>query len=192
MTPFGGRAARWLARGAVLAPAMAGLWLAGDGLYMAAKAELGQFLLQRAWSDGEADPWPGADIHPLARLSAPGLGVDAIVLDSASGKAMAWGPGHVRGTALPGAPGLSAIAGHRDSHLAFLARLAPGARLTVERGGAVTPFRVTSAEVVDSRTWRFPDDRGGPPRLALSTCWPLDAETPGPMRLIVYAVRADA
>ena len=186
----GGRARRWLVRGAVLAPAIAGLALAGDGLWMAAKAELGQVLLQRAWNDGGREPWPGADIRPLARIAAPALGLEAVVLDSASGKAMAWGPGHVRGTALPGAPGLSAIAGHRDSHLAFLGELGPGAELLVERGGRTHRFRISGAQVVDSRTWRFPADQGGPPRLAISTCWPLDAATPGPLRLVVWAEAA--
>lgn len=183
---------RWLARGAILVPALAGVWLAVGGVWMVAKAELGQVLLQRAWDAGRDAPWPGADMRPLARLSVPALGVEAVVLDSASGEAMAWGPGHVRGTALPGAPGLAAIAGHRDSHLAFLAELGPGAEIRVERSGKAHRFRVTGAEVVDSRTWRFPTDRDGPPRLALSTCWPLDAQTPGPLRLIVHAEAAGA
>ncbi|WP_206420010.1 class D sortase [Minwuia thermotolerans] len=178
---------RWLTRSAVLASAIGGLWLAGEGAWMAAKAELGQVLLQRAWDGNRDAPWSGADMSPLARLTAPALGVETIVLDSASGEAMAWGPGHVRGTALPGAPGLAAIAGHRDSHLAFLGDLGPGSEVVIERGGETHRFRVTGAEVVDSRTWRFPAERDGRPRLALSTCWPLDAQTPGPLRLIVHA-----
>ncbi len=109
------------------------------------------------------------------------------MLDSAAGKAMAWGPGHVQGTVPPGAAGLSAIGGHRDSHMAFLADLAPGAELELETRQIQQSYIVTGAEVVDSRTWRYPVDTDGPPRLALTTCWPLKAQTPGPLRLVVYA-----
>lgn len=179
---------RWPLRAALLAVAIMGAGVAMDGLWMPAKAALGQFLLERSWRNGGGAPWPGADIRPIARLSAPSLGESAYVLDSASGKAMAWGPGHVQGTVLPGDPGLSAIGGHRDSHLAFLGDLGPGAPVEIDRPGLEPArFSVTRAEVVDSRTWRYPAQRDGRPRLALTTCWPLDAQTPGPMRLVVYA-----
>jgi sortase A len=174
--------------GAALLAALALLPLI-DALHHPAKAWLGQVLLERAWRSGAGEPWSGADIRPLARLFAPATGDSVLVLDSASGKAMAWGPGHVAGTATPGAPGLSAVGGHRDSHMAFLGRLGPGDELVLSRSdGRDQVFAVTHAEVVDSRVWRYPAITDGPPRLALTTCWPLDAGTPGPYRLVVYAV----
>ncbi|WP_416896613.1 MAG: class D sortase [Minwuia sp.] len=178
---------RWPLRAALLAAAIVGALIAGNGLFMAVKASFGQVLLERAYDSG-GEPWPGADLKALARLEIPKLGEAVIVLDSATGKAMAWGPGHVRGTVLPGEPGLSAVGGHRDSHMAFLGKLAPGDEVILERPGSPSrAFAVTHAEVVDGRTWRYPAASGGVPRLALTTCWPLGAETPGPLRLIVYA-----
>ena len=177
-----------LATGTALA--IAGLGLLGAGLWMPAKAVLGQALLSRAWeaAAGVATPWPWADIRPVARLSAPRLGVSAVVLGSASGEAMAWGPGHIAGTAAPGGEGLSGIAGHRDSHLAFLAGLRPGDRLEIETpDGAVSAYRVTGARVVDSRHWRLPVRLDGRPALALSTCWPLDGTGDGPLRFVLFA-----
>jgi sortase A len=179
---------RWTLRAALLAAFIGGAGVALDGLWMPAKAALGQALLATAWTTGAAEPWPGADMKAIARLSVPRLGETAYVLDNASGKAMAWGPGHVAGTSLPGNPGLSAIGGHRDSHLAFLGDTRPGDIISVERPDRrPTRFSVSHAEVVDSRTWRYPVDHDGPAWLALTTCWPLDAHTPGPMRLVVYA-----
>ncbi|WP_417516632.1 class D sortase [Minwuia sp.] len=179
---------RWPLRSALVAAALGGAIIAGDGVFMVAKAELGQVLLDRAYADGLSEPWPGADVRPVARLRVPSLERTVVVLDSASGKAMAWGPGHVAGSTLPGNPGLSAIGGHRDSHLAFLGELGPGTEVIVERPAHPDrSYRITHAEVVDSRIWRYPLDPGGPPRLALTTCWPLDAQAQGPMRLVVYA-----
>jgi len=160
------------------------------------KAWIGQQMLESAWSESRSAgtpvrPWAWADIRPVARISAPRLGVSAVVLDGTSGEAMAWGPGHVVGTAPIGQPGLAAIAGHRDSHLAFLAELRPGDAITVQPAeGPAQRYRVSEALVVDSRHWRFPVDRTGPARLALATCWPFDARDSGPLRFVLFAERA--
>lgn len=163
-----------------------GAALGALALHHPVKAMLGQRLLADAWAAGGVKPWPWADFAAYARIRAPRLGVSAIALSTASGAAMAWGPGRVDGAARPGDTGLTAFAGHRDSHFAFLADLAPGDVLTVEtRAEEAGAYRVTSAIVVDSRVWRFP--AGGPRRLALSTCWPLGADAPGPLRLVIFA-----
>jgi len=171
---------------------------AATGAMQPAKAMLGQYLLRAAWDETQDNsapsrPWPWADIAPVARLTAPRIGADAIVLGHASGAAMAWGPGHVMGTAPLNAPGLAAIAGHRDSHLAFLADLRPGDQITLEtRDGQRRLYRVARAHVVDSRDWRLPARRDGPATLALSTCWPFDATGDGPLRFVLYAEASEA
>ena len=157
------------------------------------KAMVGQYLLDISWSETVASgapvkPWSWADVRPAGRLSAPRLGVSAVVLDSASGEAMAWGPGHVAGTAPLGGPGLAAIAGHRDSHLAFLADLRPGDLLMLETAsGQTVRYRIGEAIVVDSTQWRLPQDFSGPGRLALSTCWPFGSQEESPMRFVLFA-----
>lgn len=167
----------------------AGLVLAALGAYVPAKAWAGQWLLSRAFAEAQRDgpgvrPWGWADFTPVARITAPRIGADAIALDTATGAAMAWGPGAVPGLDRPGA-GLLAFAGHRDTHLAFVADLAPGDEVVVEGlDGVRHRFRVTGAQVVDSRHWRFPAHGAG---LLLATCWPLTAQTSGPLRLIVSA-----
>lgn len=189
-----GPRARLLVAAAGGALLIAGAGLAASALLPPAKAALGQILLERAWAVSEpgapARPWPSADLGPAARLTVPALGVSTIVLGSASGEALAWGPGHVAGTAPLGGPGLAAIAGHRDSHLGFLGRLGPGALIRLETGTGSLSYRVTRAIVVDSRRWRLPIRHEGPSRLALSTCWPLDGgegSEDAPHRLVIYA-----
>lgn len=181
-----------------LAALVLGAVQAAQGAYPPVKAWVGQQLLASAWDRSRAEglpakPWSWADIAPAARLSAPRLGISAVVLDSASGEAMAWGPGHVAGTAPLGGPGLAAIAGHRDSHLAFLADLKPGDRLVLETAtGDKLHYEVGQAIVVDSTHWRLPQDFSGASRLALSTCWPFGSQEESPMRFVLFAEAIDA
>ncbi len=125
----------------------------------------------------------------MARLQAPGLGVDRIVLAGTSGRTLAFGPGHMDGTAAPGAPGHSLLSGHRDTHFRFLKDLAPGDALRVQRpDGGWRDYRVIGAEVIDARQARLAPDPGRP-LLSLVTCYPFDALTPGgPLRYVVTAV----
>ena len=77
-------------------------------------------------------PWPWADTHPVARLIVPAHRVELLVLAGANGRTLAWGPGHVEGTAAPGDAGNAVVTAHRDTHFAFLRDLVPGDRIVVE------------------------------------------------------------
>jgi sortase A len=102
-----------------------GGWQVWEGSWIYAKARLAQILLQRAWSlalAGEAmpKPWPWADTWPVARLRMQHPSVDLIVLAGAYGRTLAFGPGHVTSSALPGQEGTVMLTGHRDTHFRFL------------------------------------------------------------------------
>jgi sortase A len=170
-----------------------GVWQVGEGLYIHAKAAAAQVLLQSAWQrtlEGEArvKPWPWADTWPVARLRVPGRDVDLIVLAGATGRTLAFGPGHLDGSAPPGAPGMSVITGHRDTHFRFLEGLKYGDEVLVEGGDATRRrYRVTSTRVSD---YRHPGIRldAQSPALTLVTCYPFDAVAPGgPLRYLVGA-----
>ena len=170
---------------------LAGAWEAGHGVWIHAKAQLAQYLLQRAWTrtlEGERDarPWPWADTWPVARLRVPAHGVDLIVLDGVSGRTLAFAPGH--GGPLPGAAGTAVISGHRDTHFRFLAAVKTGEEIVVETPGRpAARFRVVETAVVDSRTAVLRAADG--PALALLTCYPFDAlRAGGPLRWVVTAL----
>jgi sortase A len=187
------RRGSWPWKSLALALLIVGSLQFGHGLWIQAKAWLAQALIARAWSrtlQGEthAKPWPWADTWPVARLSAPGLGVERYVLEGADGSAIAFGPGHVSGTAVPGERGNSVIGGHRDTHLAFLRHMKPGDVLRVERAdGKLVTYRVFQASVLDKRdVWVTKQE--GPSRLTLVTCYPFDAlRAGGPQRYVVFA-----
>lgn len=175
--------------------AAAGLLLTVYALYIPVKAQVAQVLLERAFADSLATgqpvkPWSWADTWPVARIRVPRLGESAIVLASGSGQALAFGPGLLAGTPLPGDPGTSVIAAHRDTHFDFLGELESGDEIIADRvDGATRRFRVTGSRVV--RFDAFGIDPGAQVhRLVLATCWPLDAVTPGPLRLVVEAEQA--
>jgi sortase A len=131
-------------------------------------------------SGGEFAAPPGA---PIARLVIPRLGIDEIVVEGVGDAELRAGPGHMRGSALPGARGNSVISAHRDRHFRQLAGIALGDTVTTETLAGVTTWIVTGREVVR---------RGAPalyetdePTLTLTTCWPMRLIGPAPERLLV-------
>lgn len=172
---------------------LAGVWQLGSGLYIHAKAALAQILVRGAWQrtlagERQAKPWPWADTWPVARLAAPGQHVDLFVLAGANGRTIAFGPGHLFGTALPGEEGNSVIGGHRDTHLRFLRDTKVGTELRVQRpDGVWRRYRVEAAAILDAKDlWVTRQD--GPTRITLVTCYPFDALRPGgPLRYVVFA-----
>ncbi|MFO1303405.1 MAG: class GN sortase [Burkholderiales bacterium] len=186
---------RWIAVLAIVV-AIAGASTFASGFYLHAKAELAQRLLHAAWNESlrsgaPIKPWPWADTYPVAHLIAPGHDADVLVLAGASGRTLAFGPGHLDGSAMPGDAGNAVITAHRDTHFRFLRTVAPGDDLVVERkDGTWRHFRVRSAYVIDHRELRLPRD-GAVPTLTLVTCYPFDAVQPGgPLRYVVVAEAA--
>lgn len=173
----------------------AGVWQIAAGGWIHAKAALARQLVSHAWSEtlargGPTRPWPWADTWPVARLRFPTLERDMPVLAGASGATLAFGPGHLDGTAEPGAPGNSVIAGHRDTSFTVLGRLHPDDPVSLQgRDGRWRNYRVTGTAVADARLpWPVPAPPSGRSTLTLVTCWPLDAIVPGgPMRYLVFA-----
>ncbi len=171
-----------------------GVWQFGQGSYIQAKAWLAQVLIKQAWArtlDGKAQarPWPWADTWPVARITVPDRGIVRYVLAGANGRSIAFGPGHVFGTPLPGDAGNSVIGAHRDTHFAFLRELHPGEEIVVQKSAAtIRRYRVEDSEIVDKRETRVMAQHGGEPRLTLITCYPFDAlRAGGPLRYVVSA-----
>jgi sortase A len=149
-------------------------------------------LLQRAFAETIATghavkPWPWADTWPEARITVARIRASAIVLAGSSGQALAFGPGHVERTADAGEPGVAVYAAHRDTHFRFLKDVAVGDEIDVTRhDGKTFRYRADGFSIV-----RFDrsgiDPLAGGHELVLTTCWPFDAITHGPMRYVLHA-----
>jgi sortase A len=167
------------------------------GAWIPAKAWLAQQLIARAWQQHRASndplalpprPWPWADTWPVAELAVEGRLVPALfVLADSSGESLAFGPGHVASTAKPGSEGHVVIAGHRDTHFAFLDVLRPGDRLVLTTQWKRRTYIVETTRVIhESRTDLL--EQTGHAELTLLTCYPFDAILPGGS--LRYAVHA--
>ena len=197
------RTAQWLRRVRALLQArrmsallggVLAVWGLGSAGYIHAKAALAQVLLRDAWDRAQAGhamprPWPWADTWPVARISVPGRDIERFVLAGANGRTIAFGPGHVFGTPLPGEAGNSVIGAHRDTHFAFLRELRAGEEIVVAKSAATTRrYRVTGAEIVGKSETRVLAQAPGETRLTLITCYPFDAlRAGGPLRYVVTA-----
>ncbi|PCI05721.1 MAG: class GN sortase [Hyphomicrobiales bacterium] len=170
-----------------------GLSFVVSGVWIKAKAELAQVLLDRSFEQTIAEgkpvkPWSWADMAPLARITAKRLDQSNIVLSSASGQSLAFGPGHMSNTPLPGEQGTAVLAAHRDTHFAWIKHLRPGDNIEITGStGEIKNFTMR-------RAWIAPYDQSGinadsnEHLLALTTCYPFDSNEQGEERYIVESV----
>ena len=153
---------------------LCGLWNIGNVAYMHLKASLAQTLLQVAWSETletqeQVKAWPWADTWPVGHLSVPKLKIDRIVLAGASGEAMAFGPGRFF---IGDNNHATLIAGHRDTHFAFLNELQLGDELQFkDKNTSHLSYEINKRLIVDKEQTHvlanYPDDH-----LILITCYP--------------------
>ncbi|HZN54764.1 MAG TPA: sortase [Candidatus Polarisedimenticolaceae bacterium] len=180
-----------LVAGSLLLP---GAFLLARAGWVGAKGAVGEVLIRRALAATLRDgvprpPWSWADMHPVARLTVPRLRIERAVLSNASGSALAFGIGHVDGTAEPGGAGNCVLAGHRDSWAAFLEQLRSGDDVVVATRAGRAVYRVATTSVVahdDGRVLSLVAED----RLTLVTCWPFRGWLHSPWRYVVTCYRS--
>ncbi len=175
-----------------LAIFIAGCWQFGSGTYIYAKAHYAQYLLDNAWSktvNGEekVKPWSWADTYPVAKISFSHLEKELIILAGSSGRTMAFAPGHVSATPLPGEVGNSVIVGHRDTHFSILKELKQGHEIHTQIPNKRQSYKVMNTFIVDHSEIGVMEDQGED-LLTLITCYPFDTiYAGGPLRYVVQA-----
>lgn len=179
-----------------LAFLIAGALIAAQALYIPAKAQVAQVLMSSAWerqlsTGSPARPWPWADFTPTAKLVFPKQNRSILAVSDASGESLAFGPTLMAASVTPGERGVAVFAAHRDTHFAFLGSVKPGDEIEVQLPHGKETFRVTGSEVVRWDASGIQTHDGGMPRIALVTCWPLNAKVSGPMRYVVWAERVE-
>jgi LPXTG-site transpeptidase (sortase) family protein len=127
-------------------------------------------------------------LQTVARLIVPSRKIDLIVLNGAYNRALAFGPGHVESSVLPGSVGTTILTGRRDTHCRFLKELTREDELVIQTAsGNELRYVVSERRIVDSRSGTITLDPSQP-RLVLVTRYPFDAMMPGgPLRYVVVA-----
>jgi LPXTG-site transpeptidase (sortase) family protein len=141
--------------------------------------------LVRRWEAQQRSPaTTAAEAGQLTRITIPKLSFSAVVVEGTDRHALLLGPGHLKKTAEPGAPGNSVITAHRDTFFRHIGELKVGDSIVVERNGRSYEYRVASRRVVkptEVSVVQPTDDN----RLTLITCYPTYYIGPAPERLII-------
>ena len=128
-------------------------------------------------------PLPG---DAIAKIEIPAIGVSEYVIEGTDTADLRKGPGHYSDTPLPGAPGTTAIAGHRTTYGApfrSINELKPSQLIVVDTPNARYVYRVEHTKIVDDSDLSVLEP-GGYRRLMLSACHPLYSAA---QRIIVFA-----
>ncbi len=105
--------------------------------------------------------------HPVARIVIPAVGMDLVAVEGGNGRGA---PAHVRGTALPGLPGLTAFRGTRfgfGNQMLNLQRLVPGDTIEMDTLAGPRRFVVGSVAIVAAGSLDLSQDTERPTLLLL-------------------------
>ncbi len=130
-----------------------------------------------------AGPEPGTLI---AHLDIPKIGLSVPVLEDDEAQSLTRGVGHIRETAMPGGLGTVGLAGHRDTFLRPLSRIAPKMEIRLTDASGVYRYVVDSTEIVMPEEVRVLDIVDVP-SLVIVTCYPFHYIGAAPKRFIVHA-----
>jgi sortase A len=136
-------------------------------------------------------PVPMREGDIVARLSIPRLGAELFVVEGDGAKDLRRGPGHLTGTAMPGAAGNCVIAGHRDTHFRVLKDIREDDDIVLETTAGKFLYRVRKTEIVRPEENHALQDTADP-ELNLITCYPFYYVGAAPRRFVVQARLAGA
>lgn len=143
--------------------------------------------------DSSADSGPAAPTpqgpqlgEAVAKLSIPRLDTQLYVVEGDGVQQLRRGPGHLIGSAMPGAEGNCVIAGHRDTHFRILKDIRKGDDIVIETRTGEYLYRVKTTSVVSPKNIQ-PLQPTSDAELHLVTCYPFYYVGSAPKRFVVQA-----
>jgi sortase A len=125
----------------------------------------------------------------IGRIAIPRLGVNAVVRAGSDARTLRLAVGHIPGTSLPGEPGNSGFAAHRDTFFRRLGDIRPGDEVRIVTPEGTFRYEVEGTKVVEpSDVWVL--DPTEQPALTLVTCYPFSYVGSAPQRFVVRAYLA--
>jgi len=123
----------------------------------------------------------------LGRIDVPRLGLSVAVLQGTSSRVLRLGAGHIEGTPLPGEPGNSGVAGHRDTFFRSLKDIHKDDEILVQTATGLLHYEVDWVKVVGPDDTSVLHSFGDESTLTLVTCYPFYMVGPAPKRFVVHA-----
>ena len=161
------------------------------------KAIIGQHYLEVAWKESLkanklSKPWRSADFYMIGELTVPKLNISRVILNNASGEAMAWGIGRVNSVQFSKNRKPIILAGHRDSHMQFMSNLSIGDTIELTMSdGLLKSYEISELEITDKPEFRISNSMFNSDNIILTTCWPFNSSIQSSQRYILIATRKD-
>ena len=173
------------------------IFLLAGGLYFIVSgareyfgSKFGQTAIEHQWEETAKKPLPPERPPELgdavAELTIPRLDTQLFVVEGTTHSDLREGPGHMQGTAMPGAPGNCVIAGHRDTHFRVLKDIQKGDQIVLQTRYGKFYYRVTQLSIVSPRNTSSLQPSTDK-ELHLITCYPFYYVGPAPKRFVVQA-----
>jgi sortase A len=124
----------------------------------------------------------------LGRIEIPRLGLMIAILEGTSAKTLRLGVGHIKGTALPGEPGNTGIAGHRDTFFRPLKDIRTNDEIQIQTVTGISRYQVDWVQVVAPGDTEILDPAGAS-SITLITCYPFHLIGAAPERFVVHAYK---
>ncbi|SEL65215.1 sortase A [Colwellia chukchiensis] len=165
-----------------------GLLMSLHASWLPAKAWLSQQLIYHSWQQALAaqeqgtaplaiKPWPWADTFALAELSVPRLAKNIVLLNGGDATSLAFSAAAIAPFNQSHAEQPFVVAGHRDSHFAFLQQLLLKDIINLtDVHGHQQSYQVTAIRVIDGTAAHLPLPANGA-HLVLITCYPFQGIT---------------
>lgn len=120
-------------------------------------------------------PWPWADTFPIAKLSFQRLEENIVILNGGDPTTLAFSAGAVAPFNQPNSAKPFVVAGHRDSHFAFLEEIRMKDVISMtDKNGQSQLYQVEAINIVDASTGQLAisaDEQ----HLVLITCYPFNS-----------------
>lgn len=123
----------------------------------------------------------------LGRLDIPRLGMSIAVLQGTNSRMLRRGAGHIENTPLPGEPGNSGIAAHRDTFFRGLKDIRKDDEIQFQAPTGLFRYAVDWAKVVEPNDTTALEPSTLESTLTLVTCYPFYFVGPAPKRFVVRA-----
>jgi sortase A len=120
-------------------------------------------------------PWPWADTFPIAELSFKRLNEDIVVLNGGDPTTLAFSAGAIAPFNQTNSAKAFVVAGHRDSHFAFLEDILMKDVISMtDQHGQSQLYQVEAIDIVDASSGQLPV-LANDSSLILITCYPFNA-----------------
>jgi len=150
-----------------------------------ANQSLGAQIAENATAPRSTPPVKNGDV--VGRMDIPRLGLSVAVLQGTSSRTLRLGAGHIEGTPLPGEPGNSGVAGHRDTFFRGLKDIRKDDKIQMQTATGLTHYTVDWTRVVGPDDVSVLESQGDESALTLVTCYPFYLVGPAPKRFVVHA-----